>query len=241
MLRDYGLDWVDQDELFQVSLKCFTKAALPEIRKPLPADPFLLVAQRHYSGSDMKASLDFEKLRSANKSLSNYIGNWHQEVLGLAPNWETTGGAGGGIDLKTKDGYRHPEYGVIYAEVKNRFNTIKSSDEADLWIRLRDVKKPVPKPSTAFLFQIIPKTTTRYNKPWIPSGVAQRDDVRHCDGATAYDLVFERDNVLHELLLAFPKILSDVSEALGAPKATYDVDELSILEDALKKTFPERV
>lgn len=241
MTRDYGLNWVDQDKLFDATLKCFVKAASPVAKKALPTDPFLLVAQRHYSGSNMQASVDFEKLRSANKSLSNYIGNWHQEVLGLGPNWETTGSAGGGIDLKTKDGFRHPEYGVIYAEVKNRFNTIKSSDEAELWTRLRDIKKPIPKPSTSFLFQIVPKTTARYNKPWNPSGVAIREDVRHCDGATAYDMVFERKNALHDLLIAFPKILIDVSEELGVAHEPYGLEELNILEDALKKSFPDRM
>lgn len=189
----------------------------------------------------MQASVDFEKLRSANKSLSNYIGNWHQEVLGLGENWETTGSTGGGIDLKTRDGFRHPVYGVIYAEVKNRFNTIKSSDEAELWTRLRDIKKPVPKPSTSFLFQIVPRNAARYNKPWNPSGVAVREDVRHCDGVTAYDLVFERENALHDLLIAFPSILTDVSDELGAANDPYRLEELNILEDALKKSFPSRI
>lgn len=241
MARNYGLNWIDQDKLFEATLKCFAKAALPTVKKALPTDPFLLVAQRHYSGSNMQASSDFEKLRSANKSLSNYIGNWHQEVLGLGENWETTGGSGGGIDLKTKDGFRHPEYGVIYAEVKNRFNTIKSSDESELWTRLRDIKKPVPRPATSFLFQIVPKTTERYNKPWKPSGVAMREDVRHCDGATAYDLVFERENALHDLLLVFPKLLADVSDELGSGHQPYALEELDILEDALKKSFPGRI
>ena len=136
--HDYGLTWIDNAALYDEIKKNFGKFFAPEKnKKQLPPDPFLILTQALITGESLNDSLGFEKTRKINKSLSNALGDMHQGILGLAPHWTTLGAAGGVLDIKTVDGYVHPAIGKpVVAEVKNRFNTIKASDEKDVWDKI---------------------------------------------------------------------------------------------------------
>ena len=215
MQHDYGLDWIDQDRLYDVTKKTFKSAisrASAHSAKKTPPDPFTLMAQAAISHSTFENALSFEAQRQINKAISNSVGLWHQHVLGLAKNWTDTGASGGGLDLRMEESTRHEKWGKrLFAEVKNRYNTIKASTEKDLWDQLKSTA--VVNDAIAYVFQIVPENTERYDQPWKVSGRNERDDVRCCDGVTAYEIVFGRKDALHELYDAFPKILADVLES----------------------------
>lgn len=210
MIHDYGLDWIDQDALYEVTAHVFEKAIAARTAKQLnPPDPFTLVAQAVISGESLESVLEFETTRAINKTLSNNVGLWHQSVLSLSPEWENLGSNGGGIDLKMKPGFVDERFNKpLVAEVKNRFNTIKASDEKELWDKLDLTAKTHA--AVAYVFQIVPKTTERYDRPWKVSGRLEKETIRCCDGATAYDLVFHRQGALFDIYNALPDILSDV-------------------------------
>lgn len=211
MEHEYGLDWIDQDELFRVTEHTFENVIhdSKSHAKGNPPDPFTLMAQAAIGGSSVENILSFEIQRRINKSLSNSVGLWHQHVLGLADGWEDLGSNGGGVDLRTVEGYRDARFGKpIFAEVKNRFNTIKASDEKNLWDTLDLTAKT--NNAVSYVFQIVPKTVERYDREWRVSGRPEKGTVRCCDGATAYEMVFNRKNALYELYEAFPCILADV-------------------------------
>ena len=220
--NQYGLSWIDNEKLYQQVKKAFSRALglTGTTQKNLPPDPFLIVAQAAITNTTFSESLSFEATRKINKTLSNAIGNMHQGILSVAPNWESLGTTGGVLDIKTKDGYSHPKYGKIVAEVKNRFNTIKSSDEQDVWDKIDTVARASN--AQGFLFQIVPESAMRYDKLWEPSGRHAKDTVRCCDGATAYEIVFEHKDALFELYLALPEIIEDIKSrnglSQGAPR-----------------------
>ena len=206
--HSYGLDWLDEDVLFEVTKKTFEKALAPSGKKPLPPDPFTLLAQAVIAQRPLEDAIAFESERRVNKTLSNQVGMWHQHVLGLAGAWEDLGSAGGGVDLRMKEA--HPRFGKpVIAEVKNRFNTIKASDEATLWDKLDLLARSGN--AVAYVFQIVPKDGQRYDCPWNVSGRDPRERVRCCDGVTAYELVFGREGALEEIYRALPFVLSDIT------------------------------
>ena len=153
--HSYGLDWIDEDALYGVTKLSFSKVFSPVKRKPLPPDPFTLVAQAVLAGEAVS----------------------HEKPL--------------------------------FAEVKNRFNTIKASDEKNIWDNLDSLARASD--AVAYLFQIVPKTPEQYNRPWKVSGRSEKSIVRVCDGVTAYALVFERPTALHEIYMALPRIFSDIT------------------------------
>jgi hypothetical protein len=164
-----------------------------------------------------------EEVRKLNKTISDAVGSWHQSVLGLAPNWMDMGATGGVLDIRTVPGYNHPKWNKpIVAEVKNRFNTIKASDEKHIW----DVIDQTARSSGAvgYLIQIVPKTPHCYDEEWVPSGRSAKEHVRYCDGVTGYELAFGYHDALPELLSAFPKIIDDVLREAGRPAVSFSAD-----------------
>ncbi len=215
-VHDYGLDWVDNDKLYHAVENAFSRllGITGPKKQELPPDPFLIVAQALVTDTTFQDGLAFEEIRKLNKSLSNAIGDMHQKILGIAPNWESLGTTGGVLDIRTKPGYVHPTIGKpIVAEVKNRFNTIKSSEEKEVWDKIDQAARLTN--SQGYLFQIVPKTPERYDRPWEPSGRTAKSTVMCCDGATAYEIVFEHKDALRELYDALPAILADVKETNG--------------------------
>ncbi len=210
MVYDYGLNWLNQKELYNVTEHAFKKAIDARFQTPKnPPDPFTLVAQAVIGNESLEKVLEFETTRTINKTLSNNVGLWHQSVLSLAPAWENLGANGGGIDLKMKAGLIDDRFQKpLVAEVKNRFNTIKASDEKALWDKLDLVSKTHG--AVAYVFQIVPKTANRYDCPWKVSGRTEKETIRCCDGATAYDMVFKRKGALYDIYKALPEILSDI-------------------------------
>ena len=209
--HEYGLSWIDQDALYNGIKSIFSKAlGLARPSKELPPDPFSILAQAAIADTSFDVSLAFEHQRALNKTISNAVGEMHQYILGLAPNWESLGRSGGLLDVCTVAGYVHPKFGKpVVAEVKNRFNTIKASDEPDEWDKIKAATK-FAKGAQGYLFQITPKTPQRYDHPWTPSHRTADPDVRVCDGATAYEIVFGHPAALKELYLALPQIFRDI-------------------------------
>lgn len=208
--HEYGLSWVDQNALYDGIKTIFSKAlGLARPNRELPPDPFAIIAQTAIADAPFGTALDFERQRALNKTISNAIGSMHQHILGLAPNWESLGLHGGLLDVRTRDGYMHPKFGKpIVAEIKNRFNTIKASDEPAEWDKIKAAAKFAK--AQGYLFQITPKTPHRYDRPWTPSHRTADPDVRVCDGATAYEIVFGRQTALKELYMALPQIFRDI-------------------------------
>lgn len=205
--HSYGLDWIDEDKLFDVASHCFSR--LPDkARKSgfnAPPDPFTIATQAVLFDQDSESMMAFEKLRAINKTISNSVGEFHQSVLGLADGWNNLGPTGGVVDLMVSrdDGSR-----LMAVEVKNRYNTIKASDEKSMWDKLDLLSRS--QGGVGYIVQIVPKTAERYDRPWQVSGRQPRETVRCCDGATAYELAFHRRDALKELYGAFPDILTDV-------------------------------
>ncbi len=237
-LHDYGLRWVDNERLYLTVERVFSKALgiTGTVKATLPPDPFLIVVQCLVTDTSFAEGMSFEEIRKVNKTLSNAVGNMHQEILGIAPHWESLGRAGGVLDIRTKPGYVHPRFGKpVVAEVKNRFNTIKQSDEKVMWDKIDNAARLTG--SQGYLFQIIPETAERYDCPWEPSGRAGKPHVRVCDGATAYEIVFGHRDALHELYGALPTILEDVRRSHGIP-GTAPAPSASELEGLYRQVVP---
>lgn len=215
--HSYGLSWIDENQLFEVTKDAFAKSIRDSRKRmgyKMPPDPFTLVTQSVLLNAPLDDAEAFEPTRSLNKTISNNVGMWHQHVLGLGNGWVDSGSTGGGIDLRTAPGFVVPNIGKpVFAEVKNRYNTIKSSDEKKLWDQLDLAARSSN--AYAYVFQIVPETPNRYDRPWDVSGRKPRQHVRCCDGATAYSMVFGVDDALEQLYEVFPKLLSEVASKVN--------------------------
>jgi Eco47II restriction endonuclease len=193
-------------ETFQIGVTAKTEAD-SRFQKNV-VDPFAMLFEMACIGLTDDAWLTAEKSRQAQKTLSNKIGLFHQEVLGAVAGWENLG-TGGQIDLVCRKR-------KIIAEVKNKYNTIKGSDQIGLHRELKSLvmnKSSIYKGYTAYYVEIIPKKPMRYDKCFTPTDkekgekVPANELIRQIDGASFYALVTGRESALAELYAALPAVL----------------------------------
>lgn len=236
-MTSYGLEWVDEDALLaEIKHALRNPLGLATSLKPTPPDPFAILVHSMIADVSFDEAMDFEQQRLLNKKISNAVGNIHQGILALSPHWQTLGTSGGVLDLSTVPGYVHPRFNKpVVAEVKNRYNTIKASEEAKLWDNIDQAARL--QGAQGYLFQITPQKTQQYDREWTPSGRQAKATVRVCDGVTAYELVFGESRALEQLFLAMPSILADILSDLGREN-THPLPDEQRLADLFAQVFP---
>lgn len=248
-MHNYGLTWIDNEELYKATYETFKKPfekaydGFDPYNSKNSVDPLGALFYMAALNISFDAWVDIERSRQIGKTLQNAVGTWHQRVLGLAEDWKDKGANGGVFDLESIS----PIYGyepypdkpkTIIAEVKNKFNTIKASDEKALHLKMYEQVSSRGKKSTvAYLIQIIPKDGEKYNKPWVPSKAFETPLVRHIDGYSAYNLVFKHNGALEELYNALPSILKDVIHNLDLKSFAVSEADIIKLANLFKSTY----
>ena len=172
-------------------------------------DPFAALFEMSGFNLSPEDWLIQEQNRQAQKTLVNEFGDFHQRVLGGLDGWHNTGRAGGLVDLINADK-------KIIAEVKNKHNTLKASDQKNLYESLEKLVMPKGqkyKGFTAYYVQIIPKNALRFNKPFTPSDnqigekKVSNELIRTIDGWSFYELATGVDAALEQLFDGLPNLM----------------------------------
>jgi len=178
-------------------------------------DPFLMLFEMGSFNLNIENWITNEKMRQAQKSLTNKIGLFHQDVLGSLDDWENLG------TQEVIDVVNHEK--CIIAEIKNKHNTIKKSDQIGLYDTLEKLVMPKTQKYhdyTAYYVEIIPKSAVRYNEPFIPSNretgkrAAANNLIRKIDGASFYALASGHDHALAQLYDALPKTIEIILQKM---------------------------
>ena len=147
-------------------------------------DPFLLASIAHmFNAETVDDVLDYGANSAAIGSIGNALGRFHQQVLGGADGWRDHDR---GFDL-ISDQRR------LLAEVKNKHNTMNSSNRRQVEDDLKAALRQRESGWTAYLAIIIPKNPERYRNELAPN-------LFEIDGASFYEIVSGQDNAIHEVL-----------------------------------------
>jgi len=237
------LSWIEIDVVVALALKRFRKSAEKVREDALDTsrvEPTLAIVRSGLTGKSLQESESLDLAVALTKTIQNAAGMYHQDVLGAVPGWTSTGASGGVIDLK---GISPVTGRSIVAESKMRYNTIKASDEAKMWDKLKDAAAVAGGGTLGYLFQIVPKYTGAYDRPWVVSGRNPIETVRCADGVTAYHLVTGHPNALFELMDVMPYVTTQVAESvLGSREnATNTFDHSSMeLARIIQQSFPAK-
>ena len=107
----------------------------------------------------------------------------------------------------------------IIAEVKNKHNTVKGSKKVDVYDQLADLVMPnasIYKGYTSYLVNIIPKNSTRYNRPFTPPDNTTKTNrpsnilINEIDGANFYHLVTGEQSTLRDLYVVLPSVIHHI-------------------------------
>ena len=195
-------------------------------------DPFSAAFEMAGFGMDAARWRENEAIRQAQKTLTNHVGSFHQHILGCVAGWEDLGAGKGKqstVDLAC------PSRKLI-AEIKNKHNTVKASDQVhtyDALYKCIQEKGQIYHGYTAYFVEIIPKKPERYDVPFTPpdnkTGLARAENghIRKIDGASFYTLVTGEQYALRDLYRAVLELLntqftiSDKAVAMQLFEAAY--------------------
>lgn len=146
-----------------------------------------------------------EKLRQADKTANNAIGEFHQMLLGKVKGWVDLGrGDPKKVDLRNEDG-------TIFIEIKNKQNTVNGSSKEQVRKNLEAIIKDHPEATAYWAYVVSIKKPV--NKIWDYT----RDKVKYHDerikeigGKYVYELVTGDPNSLDEVWRALPIALHDI-------------------------------
>ncbi len=233
------LSWIDDEALINAVMKvyrsvndAFESTSLKYLERNV-IDPFSLIFETALTDTSMQEWLKIEAQRQAQKKLSNTVGEFHQNILGSCEGWENLGvGHDTGVDLKSSDG-------LIFAEIKNKYNTIKGSSKIDslqYLIRIANANKK----STIYMVWIIMDKADYTEAQWIVSEVSH-PRVKLISGESFYAFVTGVPNALYQLHAVLPQVIKKIIDEHGAIKST-DIQAIADLnqqtpDDTLKSAY----
>ena len=195
-------------------------------------DPFSILFEMSGFSIDFDTWFANEKIRQAQKTLSNCVGSFHQNILGSLDGWEQLN-VGGIIDVVSHER-------KIIAEIKNKHNTLKASDQCVMYEKLHDMvmtKGHIYKGYVAYYVEIIPKKAERYDRFFTPpknltgSKCHPNPLIRKIDGYSFYTLATGGiDDALYQLFSVLPEVFEKISP-------DYRILKTDVVKDIFRKTY----
>lgn len=163
-------------------------------------DTIKLTFDAKFNELDIETLIKTEITRQIDKSINNAIGTFHEQILGGIKNFES--GSLSGYDIKAKDN-------TIFAEIKNKHNTMNSSSAESTFQKLADYANTYKK-ANCYLVQILAKGS--FNKKW--KGIINHKEYSHSrvhkiSGDQFYKLLSGCDTALFDLYNILPLAIED--------------------------------
>jgi Eco47II-like restriction endonuclease len=212
------LKWIDDQKLSEavnellVASQTAKAKALKDLTKNV-MDPFSAMFQMSGLNMTFDEWIKSEEARQTQKSFQNFVGDFHQNVLGNCSGWQNMG-KGNIIDLVNP-------VSKIIAEVKNKHNTISGGDLANTYKSMEGLVMPKTsnyKDFTAYHVSIIPKKPIPFDVLFTPpdkttgARCAANKLIRTIDGASFYKLATGDPNALKDLFNSIPQVIGNSNQ-----------------------------
>lgn len=193
-------------------------------------DPIKLTFDSKVYGKTFEEIIETECLRQIDKSNTNHIGYFHQNLFKLVGNGWIVPKMGFDIVNAKKH---------IYVEMKNKHNTMNSSSAQKTYMRMQNqILKN--KKSKCMLVEVI--ATKSQNIPWVSSldgNSISHEQIRRVSLDKFYEIVFNDKFAFVKLCKALPLILDDVMKETHCGKIENSVYEemQKISQDTFKSLY----
>lgn len=186
-------------------------------------DTIKLTFDSKFNDIDEESLITTEILRQIDKSINNFIGTFHEEILGGIAGFEV--GKLSGFDIKALDN-------SLFADIKNKHNTMNSKTAESLFQTLAAyADRHRAEHANCYWVQILAKSS--FNKPW--AGIINKKEYSHSrvfkiSGDQFYALLTGQSDALFQLYRVLPLAISDYLATLNQIN---DVQEHSALSEIL--------
>lgn len=231
-MKQYHLDFISDHDIFQhvkhIVLKYRFQINLADFNSNL-IDPIKLTFDAKIYKKDIKDVIESEVIRQLDKSNTNHIGYFHQNIFKyMGDGW-----------IVPEEGYDiiHPTK-KIYVEMKNKHNTMNSSSSQKTYMRMQHTLLQDPS-ATCLLVEVI--AANSQNIPWRASlDKKSMSDarIRRVSIDKFYEMVTGDVLAFKKLCAVLPTVIEDVvQESTLAERANTVIDELQAIDDNLLKSI----
>jgi hypothetical protein len=203
-MQNYWLTFISNENLFEhvkdTVLKYRFDIDLAKFNENL-IDPIKLTFDSKVYQRGIDEVIESEVMRQIDKSNTNHIGYFHQNIFKYFWNWWTVPVQGYDVVNEKQD---------IFVEMKNKHNTMNSSSSQKTYMRMQNTVITNPK-ATCYLVEVIAKNSqniTRVNS--LDWSRVSHEKIRRASIDKFYELVTWDIFAFRNLCLAIPKVLDDV-------------------------------
>lgn len=216
-MKNYNLAFISDVDLFnhvqETVLKYRFTIDLSDFNKNI-IDPIKLTFDSKIYDKSFRDVIEFEILRQLDKSNTNHIGYFHQNIFKyLGGGWRVPDKGFDVVNDKKK----------IYVEIKNKHNTMNSSSAQKTYIRMQAV---ITKKSLAKCMLVEVVATKSQNTPWVVSLDGERisnKNIRRVSIDQFYEIVTGERNSFKQLCEKLPTVIDDVVFAMSAKNSVNTV------------------
>jgi ribosomal protein L29 len=190
-------------------------------------DIFKLRFDKEFNDLSEEELIKFEISRQIDKSVNNAIGTFHENILGGIKGFEK--GNLSGFDIKAEDN-------SLFADVKNKHNTMNSSSAESLFQKLSRYADDY-KNATCYWVQIL--STDSFDEKWfsiINGKEYSHSRVRKISGDQFYALLTENKTALFELNQSLKIAIKDHLKSIESTS----ISENSAAAEITKKATTEK-
>ena len=210
-MRKYSLSFITDVDLYNHVEKTVKEYSfsidLNEFNKNI-IDPIKLTFDSVVYGQQIETTIENEVLRQLDKTNSNSIGYFHQNIFSYFGNgWSVPQKGYDVVNLKKN----------IFCELKNKHNTMNSSSAAKTYMRMQNtlIAKTAAK---CYLVEVI--ASRSQDIPWVVTldgeKQAENKQIRRISIDKFYAKVTGVDDAFAQLCKVLPMVISDVVKNIGA-------------------------
>jgi hypothetical protein len=207
--RKYGLSFISDDDFynhtkttvekyrFQIDLKEFNKNLI---------DPVKLTFDSKVYSKDIQSVVESEIIRQIDKSNTNHIGYFHQNIFNyIGVGWSVPSN---GYDVENLSNHQ-------YVEMKNKHNTMNSSSAQKTYIKMQNTLLNEPSAECMLVEVIARKSQNTDWKASIDGDSVSHSRIRRISIDKFYELVTgEKDafkNLCEQLPIVIEEIVNDIN------------------------------
>lgn len=198
-------------------------------------DTIKLTFDAQFNDINQESLIQAEILRQIDKSINNSIGTFHEQILGGIQGFQV--GNLSGFDIKANDD-------TLFADIKNKHNTMNSSSAESLFQKLRDYADNYKK-AKCYWVQILAKGS--FCELWkgdINGKEYSHSRVYKISGDQFYDLLSGKENSLFQLYKILPIAINDYQNSIEKSdkvKENSALDEIKLETKTSKRTILDQI
>lgn len=190
-------------------------------------DTIKLTFDSKFNDIDQESLVGAEILRQIDKSINNFIGTFHEDIMGGIAGFQK--GNLSGFDIKADDD-------TLFADIKNKHNTMNSSSAESLFQKLAHYADTYKKSKCYWVQMLAVKS---FDTPW--AGIINGKEYSHSrvykiSGDRFYALLTGQDNAFFQLYKALPTAIDDFLATIQSGGAVIEHSALAEIKAGIIKS-----